>query len=68
MSEARLVEIESKLAHQEHLVLELNDVVTRQQVQIDQLGERCEALLARLHEIGEMLPEMGGGDERPPHY
>lgn len=68
MSEARLVEIESKLAHQEHLVLELNDVVTRQQAEIDGLHERYEALLARVRALGEMLPEAGPGDERPPHY
>ena len=68
MSEARLGEIESKLAYQEHLVLELNDIVTRQQAQIDRLDERCNALLARLRAIGEMLPETGPEDERPPHY
>ncbi len=68
MSEARLVEIESKLAYQEQMVFELNDVITRQQAQIDRLEERCASLLERVRSIGEALPEQAAGDERPPHY
>ena len=68
MSEARLVEIESKLAYQEHLLLELNDVVTAQQEMIDKLEARCASLLDRVRAIGEALPEEAEEDERPPHY
>ena len=70
MNEDRLIDIESKLAHQEQLLDELNVVVTDQQSRIDQLTERCDSLLARIRALGE-----GGGaeagspdDERPPHY
>ena len=69
MSEDRLVDIESKLAHQDHLLLELNDVVTAQQARIMQLEQLCSSLLDRVRSIGESMP--GGEaalDEKPPHY
>ncbi len=70
MNENRLIDIESKLAHQEMLLEQLNAVITDQQARIDGLNERCDSLLARIRSIGE-----GGGaasgspdEERPPHY
>ena len=69
MSEDRLVDIESKLAHQDQLLLELNDVVTAQQARIMQLEQLCSSLLDRVRSIGESMP--GGEatpDEKPPHY
>ena len=68
MSEDRLVEIESKLAHQEHLLTELNDVITNQQENIMQLQALCGSLLDRVRSIAEALPGDGAQDERPPHY
>jgi len=68
MSEERLVEIESRLAHQDDLLLQLNDVITKQQEKIKQLDELCAALVRRVRAIGESLPGDGPGDERPPHY
>jgi SlyX protein len=68
MSEDRLVDIEVKLAHQDQLLLELNDVVTRQQAKIMQLEELCGSLVVRIRSIGEALPDEGERDERPPHY
>ena len=68
MSEARLVDIETKLAHQEHLLEQLNDVVTKQQENIMRLEERYQIVAQRLRAIGEAMPAAGPGDERPPHY
>ena len=68
MSEDRLVDIEVKLAHQEHLLFELNDVITNQQEKIMQLEELCVSLVQRVRSIGEALPGDGPQDERPPHY
>ena len=68
MSEDRLVEIESKLAHQEHLLFELNDVITNQQEKIMQLEELCDSLVERVRSIGDALPDDAPQDERPPHY
>ena len=68
MSEARFIDLETKLAHQDQLLNELNDVVTSQQTRIMQLEELCKALTQRVRAGGEGLPEGDPGDERPPHY
>jgi SlyX protein len=68
MSEDRLVDIESKLAHQDQLLQELNDVVTAQQSTIMRLEDLFEALIERVRSIAESSPEPAPNDERPPHY
>ena len=68
MSEARFIDLETKLAHQDQLLNELNDVVTSQQAKITQLEELCQALIQRVRASSEGLPESDPGDERPPHY
>lgn len=68
MSEDRIIEIETKLAHQEQLVIELNDVVTEQQARIMQLEQLSKSLIDRVRAIGESGSEDAPTDERPPHY
>jgi len=68
MSEERLVDIESKLAHQDQLLMELNDVIIDQQAKIMKLEEMYAALVDKVRTIGETLPDDGSQDERPPHY
>jgi SlyX protein len=68
MSEDRLVDIEVKLAHQEQLLTDLDDIVTQQQAKIMQLEELCTSLIDRVRSIGEDVPGDGTQDERPPHY
>ncbi len=68
MSEERLIDIESKLAHQDQLMLELNEVVTGQQVKIMQLEQLCSSLVERVRAIGEATTGDGPQDDRPPHY
>jgi SlyX protein len=68
MTEQRFVDIETKLAHHEHLVFELNDVITKQQEKIMQLEELCGSLVDRVRSISEALPGEGTGNEIPPHY
>ena len=68
MSDERLVDIETKLAHQEQLLLELNDVITDQQARIMQLEEQYRVLAERLRSLGEAVPGGDSGPERPPHY
>ncbi|MDH3532503.1 MAG: SlyX family protein [Gammaproteobacteria bacterium] len=67
MSEERLVEIESKLAHQDQLLLDLNDAVALQQEKIMRLEALSKTLLDRVRAIGDALPG-DAQDERPPHY
>lgn len=68
MSEERFIELESRLAHQDQLLNELNDVVTRQQAQIMQLDELCKSLVTRVRSIGDAMPAGNSDDEQPPHY
>ena len=68
MSEERFIDLETRLAHQDQLLHELNDVVTAQQAKITALDELCKSLIARVRSIGEAMPAGDPGDERPPHY
>ena len=68
MSEERFVDLETRLAHQDQMLQELNDVVTDQQAKIMQLEELCRSLIDRVRSLGEGLPAGDPGDERPPHY
>ena len=68
MSEERFVDLESRLAHQDQLLHELNDVVTKQQAKLMQLDELCQALIERVRSIGEGGSGETPQDERPPHY
>ncbi len=69
MSDERFIDLETRLAHQERLIEQLNEVLTDQQSRLTRLEEVSESLKDRLRAIGEggagtSAPE----DERPPHY
>jgi len=68
MSEERFIDLETRLAHQDQLLNELNDVVSAQQAKIMQLEELCKALVQRVRSVSDGVPEGDPGDERPPHY
>jgi SlyX protein len=68
MSEERFIDLETRLAYQDQLLSELNDVVTAQQAKIMQLEELCKALVQRVRSAAEGIPENDPADERPPHY
>ena len=68
MSEDRFIDLETRLAHQDKLLNDLNDVVTDQQAKIMQLEELCKALIDRVRAVAENGPGDAPGDERPPHY
>jgi SlyX protein len=68
MSEERFIDLESRLAHQDQMLSELNDVVTEQQARLMQLEELCRGLVDRVRSLGESQPAGDPADERPPHY
>jgi SlyX protein len=68
MSEERFVDLESRLAHQDQLLNDLNDVVTEQQTRIMHLEELCKALTQRIRSGGDGMTAGDPVDERPPHY
>ena len=68
MSEERFVDLESRLAHQDQLLNQLNDAVTAQQATIMQLEALCKSLLERVRSMSDAAPAADSGDEQPPHY
>jgi len=64
----RLTELETKISYQDHTIGELNDVVVRQQRQIDRLEKALERLRQHLKQGNN--PELARPDEEipPPHY
>jgi SlyX protein len=66
-TEDRFIDIEIKLAHQEHMVESLNQRVIEQQQQIDKLEQMCAALVQHVRN----QPQGGNAapaHEPPPHY
>ena len=68
MSEERFIDLETRLAHQDQLLHELDEVVTAQQARIMQLEQLCRSLVDRVRSIGDGISAGGPADERPPHY
>lgn len=68
MSIERIIELETKLAYQEDTILQLNDVVCRQQNQIDALLERYELLASSTKILSDKFLEEPEEIVRPPHY
>ncbi len=68
MSEERFIDLETRLAHQDQLLHELNDVVTSQQAKLMQLEGLCRALIDRVKAVGAGGAEGDPAGERPPHY
>lgn len=68
MSEKRFVDLETRLAHQDQMLHELNEVITDQQARITQLEELCRSLIDRVRSLGEGPLAGDPSNERPPHY
>ena len=68
MSEARFVELETKLAYQEAALRDLSDVIARQQQQLDQLQKAYRALLERTARAEQGSIKGSAEEEVPPHY
>lgn len=67
----RIIELESKFSFQEDTIAELNEVVIRQQRQLDDMALQMTRLAEQLEDI--MTQRTGGqldssADEKPPHY
>ncbi|MBT8067119.1 MAG: SlyX family protein [Gammaproteobacteria bacterium] len=68
MSEERFIDLESRLAHQDQLLGELNDVVTSQQAKLMELESLCKSLIERVRSMADAAPAGDSGFETPPHY
>jgi SlyX protein len=66
--ETRIIELETKLSYQDHLIQELNEVVTHQQNQVDRL--EVELRRVREHLKSSSSSQIARPEEEvpPPHY
>ena len=66
--ENRIVNLEMKLAFQDETINELNDVITDQQQQLDELREEIRLLNLRIVSIVESAPSSNEVEPPRPHY
>lgn len=66
----RLIEIETRIAFQDDTIEQLNQIVTTQQQQIDQLRKEIIAIAARISESSGADSNIAKQSEEtpPPHY
>ena len=67
-SDARIDELESRLAFQEDLIERLNEVVARQDREIALLTRRLADLQGKLEDVAASAASAAEGFEPPPHY
>ena len=68
MTEERLQDMESKLAHHELAIEQLSDVASAQQKEIKKLERKLRELEQRLQAVLEDGGSAGTEPEIPPHY
>ena len=68
MEDARLVDLEIRLTHQEATLQALNDVVAEQQGLIDQLRKEVETLRRQLRDATPANVAEPWEETPPPHY
>ena len=66
--EARLNELETRLAFQDDTIQALNDVVTQQDQALQQLQRAVELLARRQADLAASIPGGAEDDQPPPHY
>ena len=66
--EARLVELETRLAFQEHTIGVLNDTVLEQSRALQALGRRLDDAMEDLRRLRTLLLADPGEEPAPPHY
>ena len=68
--EARLDELESRLAFQDDHIESLNEIIVRQDRELGRLELRVKTLADKLNDFAESaaMPGASSGHEVPPHY
>ena len=66
--ENKIIDLESKLAFQDQTIHELNEVITDQQNQLDQLREEIRLLNIRIASVAENAVASVEKEPPPPHY
>ena len=66
--ENKIIDLETKLAFQDQTINELNEVITDQQNQLDQLREEIRMLGLRLESVAQSSTNPDEKEPPPPHY
>lgn len=66
--EEQLIELQTQFSFQEDLIQELNEIVARQQKQIDRMEQELSLYREQLAELIVSLTEAREEVEKPPHY
>ncbi len=64
----RITALESQMMHLEHHLDQLNDVILKQQEELDAVQKKISHLEANFEHLGESPEERTPSEERPPHY
>ena len=67
MKDETLIDLESRIAFQEHNLQQINDLVATQQKQLYDLEEFCKLLLNKINAMPAPT-NSNVGEEKPPHY
>lgn len=67
-TDARLEQLEIKIAFQEDTIGVLNDMVTGLQADVERMRETQRIIVQRLRELGDSGAPSNVIDEPPPHY
>ncbi|WP_150305506.1 SlyX family protein [Pseudomonas saliphila] len=66
--EDRIDDLEAKMAFQDDTIQALNDMVGKQQLELDTLHRAVELLARRQADLAATMPGETDDDEPPPHY
>lgn len=66
--DARLIELETRIAFQEQAQIELSDLVHRQHRELEALRRALAQANADLHSLRDSLPDGASPEPPPPHY
>ncbi len=66
--EARVIDLEARLAFQDDTIQALNDAVSQQQLTLDRLQRALEILARRQAELAASVPGEAEDEPPPPHY
>ncbi len=64
----RLTELEVRVAFQDKTIQDLNEVVTRQQRELDRLAKELEAVKSRISGLAPSMVMPLEDEKPPPHY
>jgi SlyX protein len=67
--EDRIIKLEETVYFQEKTISELNDALTQQQLQLDEIHKLQQAVEIKLRQMAPLLRDADAGDDGPPpHY